>query len=98
MSKCGHKGISRIDQEERKTHGWYVRVSFNNQRRAKFFSDASHGGRERALEQAILYRNEAEAELGKPRTNRLVIAKNPRNRSGIMGVQRKTKIVRTPEG
>src|SRR3982750_4621639 len=98
MAKCGHKGISRIDQPERKTHGWYVRVSFNAQRRVKFFSDAAHGGKETALEHAIVYRNEAEKELGKPRTNRLVIARNPRNRSGITGVQRKTKVVKTETG
>ena len=98
MAKCGHKGISRIDQAERKTHGWYVRVSFNGMKRVKFFSDAAHGGKEQALEHAILYRNEAEKELGKPRTNRLVIARNPRNRSGITGVQRKTKVVRTETG
>jgi hypothetical protein len=98
MAKCGHKGISRIDQAERKTHGWYVRVSFNGARRVRFFSDSSHGGKEQALERAVLYRNEAEKELGKPRTNRLVIARNPRNRSGITGVQRKTKVVRTKTG
>lgn len=98
MAKCGHKGISRIDQEKRKTHGWYVRVSFNGERRVKFFSDAACGGKEKALEQAVEYRNEAEKELGKPRTNRLVIARNPRNRSGITGILRKTKRVRTETG
>jgi hypothetical protein len=98
MSKSGHKGISRIDQPERKTHGWYVRVRFNGTQRAKFFSDESHGGREEALEKAVRYRNRTEQDLGKPRTDRLVIASNPRNRSGIMGVQRKTKIVKTPTG
>jgi hypothetical protein len=98
MAKSGHKGISRIDQPERNTHGWYVRVHFNNKKRVKFFSDKTHGGKEQALEQAVLYRNEAEKELDKPRTNRLVIARNPRNRSGITGVLRKTKVVRTDAG
>lgn len=98
MAKSGHKGISRIDQAERRTHGWYVRVHFNGERRAKFFSDAAHGGRAKALEAAIRYRNETEKELGKPRTERLVIARNPRNRSGITGVQRKTKVVRDEKG
>jgi hypothetical protein len=98
MAKSGHKGISRIDQPERNTHGWYVRVHFNNTKRVKFFSDKTHGGKEEALEQAVLYRNQAEKELGKPRTNRLVIARNPRNRSGITGIQRKTKKIRTEAG
>lgn len=98
MAKSGHKGISRIDQPERKTHGWYVRVRFNGTQRAKFFSDETHGGRDEALLQAVQFRNRAEHDLGKPRTDRLVIASNPRNRSGIMGVQRKTKIIKTDTG
>jgi hypothetical protein len=98
MAKSGHKGISRIDQPERKTHGWYVRVRFNGQQRSKFFSDDGNGGREESLQKAVNYRNVAERELGKPRTDRLVIANNPRNRSGIMGIQRKTKVVKTPTG
>ena len=97
-SQSGHKGVSRIDQETRNTHGWYVRVSFNGQKRSKFFSDTAHGGRETALEKAVIYRNETEKELGRPRTDRLVIARNPRNRTGVMGVQRKTKIVKTATG
>lgn len=98
MAKSGYKGISRIDQPKKDTYGWYVRVTFNGMRRAKFFSDKSHGGRDKALEEAVLFRNKAEQELGKPRTDRLVIARNPRNSSGIMGVQRKTKVVKTADG
>lgn len=98
MAKSGYKGVSRIDQPERKTHGWYVRVRFNGVQRAKFFSDEVHGGRDKSLEQAVNYRNKAEQELGKPRTERLVIARNPRNRSGFTGIQRKTKIVKTEDG
>jgi hypothetical protein len=98
MAKSGYKGISRIDQPSKNTHGWYVRVTFNGQKRVKFFSDVAHGGKEKALELAVKYRNDSEQELGKPRTDRLVIARNPRNRSGFTGIQRKTKIVNTPEG
>ncbi len=97
-AQSGYKGISRIEQAARNTYGWYVRVSFNNQKRVKFFSDAANGGKEKALEAAVKYRNQAERELGKPRTDRLVIARNPRNTSGVMGVQRKTKVVVTEDG
>lgn len=97
-AQSGHKGISRIEQQKRNTYGWYVRVSFNNERRVKFFSDAAHGGKDKALKKAVEYRNEAERELGKPRTDRLVIARNPRNTSGVMGVQRKTKVVVNEDG
>ncbi|HXG90798.1 MAG TPA: AP2 domain-containing protein [Blastocatellia bacterium] len=98
MAKSGHKGISRIDQSKKNTHGWYVRVRFNGTQRVKFFSDNQYGGKEKALEEAIRFRNRAEQEMGKPRTDRLVIASNPRNRSGIMGIRRKTKVVKTENG
>ncbi len=98
MSKSGHKGVSRIDQPQRNTFGWYVRVSFNGKKQVKFFSDKVHGGKEAALEAAVEFRNQAEKELNKPRTDRLVIARNSRNRSGIMGVQRKTKVIKTETG
>jgi hypothetical protein len=98
MAKSGYKGISRIDQPKRKTYGWYVRVRFNGVQRSKFFSDESNGGREQALERAVEYRNRTEQELGKPRTDRLVIARNPRNSSGFTGIQRKTKVVKSEAG
>lgn len=98
MAKSGHKGISRIEQPERKTVGWYVRVTFNGQQRSKFFSDHVHGGKETALVRAIEHRNQVEIELDKPRTERLVIAHNSRNRTGIMGVRRKTKTIKTKDG
>jgi hypothetical protein len=66
--------------------------------RSKFFSDEAHGGREEALALAVQHRNRTEQELGKPRTDRLVIARNPRNRSGITGIQRKTKTIKTETG
>lgn len=98
MAKSGYKGISRIDQEQRNTYGWYVRVMFNGVQRAKFFSDQANGGKENALKEAVKYRDLAEQELGKPRTDRSVMGHNTRNSSGIMGVRRRTKIVKGPEG
>src|SRR5689334_8326976 len=98
MAKSGHKGISRIDQPSRNTLGWYVRVMFDGKQVAKFFSDKSHGGRKKALDAAVRYRDEAEKQLGRPRTDRQVISRQTRNTSGIVGVQRRTKTVRTKDG
>ena len=98
MTKSGFKGISRIDQPSRKTFGWYVRVNYNNKQVSKFFSDKAHNGKQKALDKAVEFRDQAEKKLGRPRTDRQVIARNPRNSSGIMGVQRKTKIVKTEQG
>lgn len=52
------KGISRIDQDERRTHGWYVRVRLRSGRYAsKLFSDKSHGSKKKALDAAAAYRD-----------------------------------------
>jgi hypothetical protein len=65
---------------------------------SKFFSDASHGGKDKALKKAIKYRNDLEKELGKPRTDRIVVVSNARNSTGVIGVQRTTKVTRGKEG
>jgi hypothetical protein len=91
MPKSGHKGISRIDSDAKKMHGWYVRVRYNNQTSAKFVSDKQHGGREAALERAVEFRDEMEREMGKPRTDWVVVGHNPRNASGVVGVRRAVK-------
>ncbi|MCA9734622.1 AP2 domain-containing protein [candidate division KSB1 bacterium] len=69
------KSISRIDQEERKTHGFFVRVCFNKKIHSKFFSDKRCGGRHKALMKAQAWRNEMESKLGKPRTDRVIVAR-----------------------
>ena len=93
MARSGHKGISRIDQETRNHHGWYVRVTFGGQKHAKFFSDAKHGGRDAALEAAVAHRDRIEREFGKPRTDRQVAPKTGRNTSGVVGVRRRRRAV-----
>ena len=52
------RGVSRIDQDERRTHGWYVRVRLRTGKYAsKLFSDKSHGGKAKALDAAMKYRD-----------------------------------------
>ena len=53
------RGISRIDQESTRTHGWFVRVGYfetkNGSYKAKhtkFFGDVSNGGKAKALKAA----------------------------------------------
>ncbi|HYE66806.1 MAG TPA: hypothetical protein VD966_14550 [Pyrinomonadaceae bacterium] len=98
MAKSGHKGISRIDCPERKTVGWYVRVRLKNVTKSKFISDSAHGGKEAALEKAVECRNQLEQELGKPRTDWVIVGENPRNRSGVVGVRRTAKKYRGKDG
>ncbi len=91
MAKSGHKGISRIDQETRNHHGWYVRVTFGGNKHSKFFSDSKHGGSKPALDAAVAHRDQIEREFGKPRTDRQVAPKTARNTSGVVGVRRRSR-------
>ena len=52
-------GISRIDQESTRTHGFFVRVGYHRTRdgawrpkHRSFFGDATHGGKAKALKAA----------------------------------------------
>ena len=98
MAKSGHKGVSRIDSPAKKMHGWYVRVRFNKQAKAKFIPDKQYGGKESALEEAVRWRDRMEKELGKPRTDWVIVGKNPRNRTGVAGVRRTVKKYKGKDG
>lgn len=100
MADSGYKSISRIDADQKKMHGWYVRVYFKGQMHAKFFSDSRYGSQSDALEEAVIYRNALEEKLGKPRSERTVVSLSPRNTSGVVGVRRRRKSSRrgNPDG
>lgn len=56
------KGISRIDQPSRRTHGWFVRIYEGKRTRvARLFSDQKHSGIGPALEAALAF-HKAESE------------------------------------
>ncbi|MFN2529871.1 MAG: AP2 domain-containing protein [Pyrinomonadaceae bacterium] len=98
MAKSGFKGISRIDCPQNKTVGWYVRVRLGNVTRSKFLSDHKNGGEEEALKRAVACRDKLEEELGKPRTDWIIVGKSPRNRSGVVGVRRALKKYKGKKG
>ena len=88
-----HKDIARIDQETKRTHGWYVRVRFQGITHSKFFSDKKCGGRYSSLLSAIAWRDSTEKSLGKIRTNKhLVTVSN--SGTGVVGVRLNTRFNR----
>lgn len=93
-----YKSITRIDHPAKHTHGWMVRVRFAGQTMNKFFSDKPHGGKRAALKVAIAFRDEAEQQLGKPRTERVVVARSTRSNTGVQGVHRVIKTEYTASG
>ncbi len=87
-TNSGYKDICRVDSLKRNAHGWYVRVRFKGQVRAKFFTDTVYGGKSRALAMAVLWRNKTERAMGKPRTDRTLIVTPTQNETGVVGVKR----------
>ena len=59
-------GISRIDQESTRTHGYFVRVGYHRTKEGawrpkhrSFFGDAGHGGKEKAFKAATKWLKDA---------------------------------------
>lgn len=93
-----YKSVSRIDQPEKHTHGWYVRVRFNGNEVSKFFPDKQFGGKTKSLQSAIDFRDDTERKLGKPRTDRFVVGHNARGRKEMTGVRLVVKKTRNASG
>ncbi|OGR01133.1 MAG: hypothetical protein A2511_16445 [Deltaproteobacteria bacterium RIFOXYD12_FULL_50_9] len=81
-----HKDIARIDQEEKRTHGWYVRVRYFGKTYSKFFSDGKCGGRYSSLLSALAWRDKTEKQLGKLRTDRHIVTVS-NTKTGVVGVR-----------
>ncbi len=81
-----HKDIARIDQESKRTYGWYVRVRFLGKTYSKFFSDRKNGGRNSSLLAAISWRDKTEKKLGKVRTNKHMVTVS-NSGTGVVGVR-----------
>ncbi|MEN8188306.1 MAG: AP2 domain-containing protein [Thermodesulfobacteriota bacterium] len=88
-----HKDIARIDQESKRTHGWYVRVRFEGKTHSKFFSDKKCGGRYSSLLSAISWRDQKELKLGKLRTNKHMVTVS-NSGTGVVGVRHNKKMNR----
>lgn len=81
-----HKDIARIDQPEKRTHGWYVRVRFGGKTFSKFFSDKKCGGRYSSLLSALAWRDKIEEKLGKLRTDKHMVTVSHTD-TGVVGVR-----------
>lgn len=81
-----HKDVARIDQESKRTHGWYVRVRFQGKTHPKFFSDGKHGGRYSSLLAALAWRDQIENQLGKVRTDKHIVTVSNTS-TGVVGVR-----------
>ena len=88
-----HKDVARIDQAEKRTHGWYVRVRFHGKTHSKFFSDGKCGGRYSSLLAALAWRDATEKKLGKVRTDKHIVTVSNTS-TGVVGVRLNAKLNR----
>ena len=79
-------GITRIDQPEKKNHGFYVRITHKGKGYQKYFPDKSNGGKAKALEAAKDYRDEILLKLPKYKRDAAARKKRQIKQSGITGV------------
>ncbi|MDF1811477.1 MAG: AP2 domain-containing protein [Verrucomicrobiales bacterium] len=79
-------GITRIDQEDKKNHGYYVRITHKGKRYQKYFPDKSNGGKSKALRAAKEYRDDILAKLPKYKQEAASRKKRQIKKSGITGV------------
>jgi len=90
MGRRHTPGISRIDQPERRTHGFFVRLMRKGKMHTGFFGDKGHGGKARALEAAEkFYRALLKKHKASTRSEWLQIRRR-KGRSPYIGVQRIT--------
>lgn len=81
------KSISRI--ETPKNRAWYVRIFYAGAYERKTFSDAVWGTKDNALQEALRWRDETEARMGKPRTDRSVRKKVLGDDNDLVGIYRR---------
>lgn len=79
-------GISRIDQPEKKNHGYYVRITHKGKTTQKFFPDKSLGGKGKALKAAQAFRDKLVSKLPKAKQEAAARPKRRVLKSGVVGV------------
>ena len=86
--------ITRMNEPEKRTVGWNVRVIRRGIRITEYFSDKKYGGKTGALSEAMHFRDRTVRELKPLKRSELARRKTARNTSGIPGVRRRIKPTR----
>ena len=87
-------GISRIDQPEKKNHGFYVRITHNGKSNQKYFPDKASGGK--GLTAAKKYRDGVVAKLPKAKKDSIASRRTKIKQSGVVGVTH--VVAKAPDG
>ena len=79
-------GITRIDQPEKKNHGFYVRITHRGKTHQKYFPDKSSGGKTKALKLAKEFRDGLLKKMPKYKQEAAARKKRKALKSGVVGV------------
>jgi hypothetical protein len=79
-------GISRIDQPEKKNHGYYVRITHRGRTQQKYFPDKANGGKSNALSAARKFRDGVVKKLPKAKQQAAAQKRRRAKQSGVTGV------------
>jgi hypothetical protein len=82
--KSAPKGFARVDSDATNTHGWLVRITRGSEKRSRFFSDSSHGGKAKSRKKAEACYQDWVKEMVAPASTRDKLTK--RNATGVVGV------------
>lgn len=88
-------GVSRIDQPEKHNHGFYVRLTRNGKKFAKFFSDKKFKGKNKALIAAKAHYAELAAKNPPMPRKKFAQIERRSSKTGIVGV---SKIIKEVKG
>jgi len=87
------KGICRIDQPEKRNHGWFIRITRKGKCYSAFCSDRKCGGKSNGLIKAkAIYTKMAKAHPPMSRREFAQVVRRP-NKTGIPGVTKLIKLV-----
>ncbi|MDF1851693.1 MAG: hypothetical protein P1U85_12725 [Verrucomicrobiales bacterium] len=79
-------GITRIDQPEKKNHGYYVRITHRGKSHQKYFPDKASGGKTKALKAAKEHRDKLLSKMPKYKQEAASKKKRRIKQSGMTGV------------
>ena len=79
-------GISRIDQPDKKNHGFYVRITHKGKTHQKYFPDKANKGKTKALTLAKEFRDKVLSKLPKAKQAAASQKKRKVKSSGMVGV------------
>ncbi|QQR79233.1 MAG: AP2 domain-containing protein [Candidatus Moraniibacteriota bacterium] len=88
MGKKSMHGISRMDNDSNRTHGWLVTIQRRGEIYRMLFSDKKQGGKKKALTVAKAFRDAIIAEYPLFSKQEHANLKKRSNQSGIVGVCR----------